>query len=318
MDFKDYYAALGVERGASAEDIKRSYRKLARKYHPDVSKQPDAETRFKDIAEAYEVIGDAERRAAYDAVASSRKQGQEFNPPPGWNSGFEFGGFEFGGGDFGMGGDGDHSAFFDALFRNARRQGSRAPAPAGGGDHHAKVQIELRDSYCGGQRSISLRTPTPGMGDSVTMQDRQLDVNIPKGIRPGQHLRLAGQGSPAQGGLPAGDLYLEIEFAPHPLFRLDGADLYIELPVAPWEAALGASLTVPMPDGRVQLNVPAGSSPGRKLRLKGKGLPGAQAGDLYVLLHVALPPADTDAARQAYEALARAFPDFNPRRLLEA
>ncbi|MGQ0622689.1 MAG: DnaJ C-terminal domain-containing protein [Panacagrimonas sp.] len=314
MDFKDYYAVLGVERTATQAQIKSAYRKLARKYHPDVSKEPDAEARFKDVAEAYEALNDEERRAAYDDVGKRHKSGQEFNPPPGWDSGFEFSGR-----DFGAGGTADHSAFFEALFRRAGAQGPRGSAHATAGDHHAKVQIELQHAYRGGHHSISLRTPRMEADGQMTMQDRKLDVNIPKGIRPGQHLRLAGQGGAAHGDEPAGDLYLEIEFAPHPHFRVDGRDVYLDLPVAPWEATLGATVTVPMPDGSVQLSLPAGSSAGRKMRLKGKGLPSVPPGDLYAVLSIALPPADTVLAQEAYRGMATSFGDFNPRRaLLEA
>lgn len=318
MDYKDYYAVLGVERAATQEQIKRAYRKLARKYHPDVSKEPDAEARFKDVAEAYEALSDPERRAAYDDVGAQYKNGQDFSPPPGWDSGFEFSGRDFGaGGNAGQGAD--HSAFFEALFRRAGSHGPRGSARAAGGaggDHHAKVQIDLQTAYRGGQHSLSLRTPKTEANGLVTMQDRKLDVNIPKGIRPGQHLRLSGQGGAAHGDEPAGDLYLEIEFAPHPHFRVDGRDVYLDLPVAPWEAVLGASVTVPMPDGSVQLSLPPGSSGGRKMRLKGKGLPSVPPGDLYVLLSIALPPADSVPAHDAYRAMEKTFGDFHPRRAL--
>jgi curved DNA-binding protein len=315
MEFKDYYAQLGVERSATRDEIKRAYRKLARKFHPDVSKEPDAEARFKEVAEAYEALSDAEKRAAYDDVGKRHKNGQEFSPPPGWDSGFEFSGR-----DFGAGPDLSHSDFFEALFgrQAAGARGPRAAEHMAGGDHHAKVQIDLQDSYRGGRRSISLRVPQIDAQGHVTLQDRQLDVNIPKGIRDGQHLRLAGQGGPGRGEGPAGDLYLEIEFAPQPHFRVDGRDVYVDLPVAPWEAALGASVDLPTPDGSVQLTVPAGSSAGRKLRLRGKGLPSVPPGDLYAVLSIALPPADTAPAQEAYRAMAKAFGDFNPRRSLEA
>jgi len=315
MEFKDYYAMLGVERTATQDQIKRAYRKLARKYHPDVSKEPNAEARFKDVAEAYEALSDAAKRVAYDDAGSRHKNGQDFSPPPGWDSGFDFGG-----GDFGGRGNSSHSDFFDALFRRqaAGARGPRPPEHATGSDHHAKVQIDLKDSYQGAHRSISLRVPQMDASGHLTMQDRQLEVNIPKGIRAGQHLRLAGQGNPGHGGGPAGDLYLEIEFAPHPHFRIDGRDVYFDVPVSPWEAALGASVAVLTPDGSAQLTLPSGSSPGRKLRLKGKGIPGAPPGDLYAVLSIALPPADTAPAQDAYREMAKSFGDFNPRRSLEA
>jgi len=315
MEFKDYYATLGVERDAGADDIKRAYRKLARKYHPDVSKEPDAEARFKDVSEAYEALHDPEKRAAYDDVGRRYQRGQEFQPPPGWESGFEFSGR-----DAGAGADTDFSDFFETLFgRHAQgARGPRAPAQAAGGDHHAKVVIELEDAYRGARRTIALRMPVVDAQGGLTMQERQLDVAIPKGVREGQHLRLAGQGGPGFGGGPAGDLYLEIAFAPHPHFRVDGRDVYLDLPVAPWEAALGAMVTAPIPDGSVQLTIPPGSSSGRKLRLKGKGLPGDPPGDLYAVLAIAVPPAETPAAREAYAALARSVPGFDPRHALES
>ena len=307
MKFKDYCEILGVPRNATQDDIKRAYRKLARKYHPDVSKEPDAEARFKEVGEAYAVLKDPEKRAAYDQMGSQWKTGQDFQPPPGWDAGFEFSG-----GDFGGATGADHSDFFEALFGRQARGGQRAHMHAQGQDHHAKVLIDLADAYHGAQRSISLRMPALDAQGRVTMQERKLDVSIPKGIRAGQHLRLAGQGGPGLGEGPAGDLYLEIAFNPHPLFRVDDRDVYLDLPLAPWEAALGAAVTAPTPEGPVQLTVPAGSAAGRKLRLKGKGLPGNPPGDLYAVLAIALPPADSESAKEAWRTLAQAF-DFNPR-----
>jgi curved DNA-binding protein len=309
MQFKDYYATLGVDRGASPDDIKRAYRKLARKYHPDVSKEPDAEARFKEVSEAYEALQDPEKRAAYDEVGRRWQGGQEFTPPPGWDSGFEFSGR-------GGGADTDFSDFFETLFGRQAR-GAQGAATSAGGDHHAKVVIDLADAYRGARRTISLRMPAVDAQGQLGVQERRLDVNIPKGVREGQHLRLAGQGGTGRGGGPAGDLYLEIAFAPHPHFRVDGRDVWLDLPVAPWEAALGASVSAPTPDGSVQLTIPPGSSSGRKLRLKGKGIPGDPPGDMYAVLNIVAPPADTPAARDAYEALARSVPSFDPRRSLE-
>ena len=255
MRYKDYYAALGVSREATADEIKRAYRKLARKYHPDVSKEPDAEARFKDVSEAYEALSDAEKRAAYDEVGRRYQRGQEFRPPPGWDSGFEFSGRDAGEQDF------DHSDFFEALFGRAMRgaRAQQARRHATGSDHHAKVAVDLQDSYRGARRTITLRVPVMDPQGRVTMQERQLDVSIPKGIREGQHLRLAGQGEPGLGEGPAGDLYLEITFRPHPRFRVDGKDVYFDLPIAPWEAALGATVEAPTPDGSVQLTIAPGS-----------------------------------------------------------
>jgi curved DNA-binding protein len=268
MKFKDYYEVLGVPRDATQEIIKSAYRKLARKYHPDVSKLADAETLFKELGEAYAVLKDPEKRAAYDQMGSQWKAGQDFQPPPDWDAGFEFSGRDSDGGP-GM----DQSEFFEALFGHRAGSGQRAHMHAQGQDHHAKVMIDLADAYHGAQRSISLRMPVLDAQGHVTTQERKLDVNIPKGIRAGQHLRLAGQGGPGIGGGAAGDLYLEIAFNPHPQFRTDGRDVYLDLLLAPWEAALGASVTAPTPAGPVQLTIPPNSAAGRQLRLKGRGIP---------------------------------------------
>jgi curved DNA-binding protein len=328
MEFKDYYATLGVERTATHDEIKRAFRKLARKYHPDVSKEPDAEARFKEVAEAHEALIYPERRAAYDDIAQRHARGQPFEPPPGWDSGFEYSGR----GPDGRAGrqqadamdERSFSDFFDSLFGHSGGGGARRQTAGGrggaatGGDHHAKVSIALEDAVRGAERTISLRMPVVDAAGHSTLQERQLEVHIPAGIRAGQHLRLAGQGAPGQGGAPAGDLYLEIQVLPHRLFRLDGGDIYFDLPVAPWEAALGATVTAPTPDGSVQLGIPAGSSAGRKLRLKGKGLPGKPPGDLYAVLVVALPLATAEADKAAYSAFAQAFPTYRPRAALEA
>ncbi|MEO8443890.1 MAG: DnaJ C-terminal domain-containing protein [Gammaproteobacteria bacterium] len=304
---RDYYAVLGVARDASADDIKRAYRKLARKYHPDVSKDADAEAHFKELGEAYAVLKDAEKRAVYDQAGKEGLAGQGAGPPPGWDSGFEFSGR-----DFDTGPTPDQADFLDALFR-ARRQG---PARAQGQDHHARVLIDLADAYRGGQRSVALRMPVVDAQGHVTLEERTLDVRIPKGIRAGQHLRLAGQGGPGPGGGPAGDLYLEIAFHPDPKFRVEGRDVYLDLPLSPWEAALGAQVPVPTPEGPVQLTIPSDSTAGRQLRLKGRGIPGKPPGDLYAVLKIALPPAATEAERDAYRAFAQAFP-FDPRAPLQ-
>lgn len=322
MEFKDYYATLGVQREATQDDIKRAYRKLARKYHPDLSKEPNAEERFKQVAEAHEALIDAERRAAYDDVAERQASGQPFEPAAGWGSGHAYSGPGSGSmpgrpprGDASR--EADFSDFFESLF--GRSDPEDRPPRSSGGDFHAKVAVGLQDAYQGAKRVISLRMPVgEATGGHVTFQERQLEVNIPKGIREGQHLRLSGQGVAGQGGAPAGDLYLEIQFLPHPVFRLDGGDIYFDLPVAPWEAALGATVTAPTPDGRVQLSVPPGSSQGRKLRLKGKGLPGRPPGNLYAVLTIALPPSVTASEQEAYRGLARAFTTYNPRAALEA
>jgi len=305
MKFKDYYEVLGVPRDATQDAVKHAYRKLARKFHPDVSKAPDAEARFKELGEAYAVLKDTEKRAAYDQVGSQWKAGQDFQPPPGWDAGFEFAGSGEGEGI-------DTSEFFEALFGRRGAAGRRHSPRAQGRDHHAKVSIDLEDAFRGARRSVSLRLPTLDGQGRVTMTERQLEVAIPKGIREGQHLRLAGQGDPGSGDGPPGDLYLEIAFRPHPRFRVEGRDVFTNLPLAPWEAALGTSVTAPTPDGPVALTIPPESAAGRRLRLKGRGIPGTPPGDLYVVLEVALPPAGTERAKEAYRAMAEAF-DFNPR-----
>jgi curved DNA-binding protein len=314
MEFKDYYATLGVERTATQDEIKRAFRKLARKYHPDVSKEPNAEARFKEVAEAHEALIDPERRAAYDEIGRRHERGQPFEPPPGWDSGFEFSGRGGAPGE-----EAEFSDFFASLFgRAGQATHGRASMHAPGGDHHAKVVIELADAYRGAQRTISLRVPVADAQGRVSLQTRQLEVNIPKGVREGQHLRLAGQGGPGQGGAPAGDLYLEVALRPDPRFRVDGRDVYFDLPLAPWEAALGATVAAPTPEGEVQLGIPPASRQGSRLRLRARGLPGSPPGDLYAVLAIALPPADTPAARSAYDALAAAFSEFEPRRSREA
>jgi curved DNA-binding protein len=319
MEFKDYYAVMGVPRDATDEQVKQAYRKLARKYHPDVSKEPDAEARFKEVGEAYEVLRDPQKRAAYDQLGSGPPPGQDFRPPPDWASGFEFSGAghagpgEGGQHDFG----GDPSEFFETLFGRAGFAGGgrQRRTRERGEDHHARVMIDLEASLEGGTRTLTLRVPEAGDDGHPRLRERTLNVKIPRGIQAGQHIRLAGQGESLAGGAKPGDLFLEVAFTPHRLYRPEGRDLHLDLPVAPWEAALGASVTVPTPGGPVELRVPAGSKGGTRLRLRGRGLPSQPAGDLYVVLEVALPPADSDAARAAYESFAAALP-FNPRAAL--
>jgi curved DNA-binding protein len=325
MEFKDYYKLMGVERSATPDEIKKAHRKLARKYHPDVSKEKNAEARFKEIAEAYEVLRDPEKRAAYDQLGANYQAGQDFRPPPGWNPGQASGGAT-GGAHFGGAEGFDHSDFFDAIFRGMGGgpqgrggfddvRGSRG-FDMHGQDQHAKIQIDIGDSYSGATRKLQLRMPVENEA-GVTMQDRTIEFVIPKGIRAGQHIRLAGQGSPGMGQGSAGDLYLDVEFLPHALYRAEGHDVYMTLPVAPWEAALGAEVEAPTPTGEVELKIPPGSASGRKLRLKGRGLPGKTPGDFYFVLQLVLPAADTDAAKKAYEDMAAAFKDFRPRAVLQ-
>lgn len=310
MDFKDYYDVMGLDRKASQDEIKRAYRKLARKYHPDVSKEAEAEALFKELGEAYAVLKDPEKRAAYDELGSNWKAGQEFHPPPHWDAGFEFSG-----GDSASGGAA-HSDFFESLFGgdfgSARTDRQHPGFHARGEDHHAKVVIDLEAAYQGATRDITLRTPELDSSGHVTTKQRTLNVKIPKGVKQGQRIRLSGQGSPGLGDGPAGDLYLEIDFKPHKLFRVEGRDVYFDLPVTPWEAALGATIKAPTPGGTVDLKVPPGTTSGRRLRLQKRGIPGAPPGDLYAILSITLPPADSDSAKQLYSKMEQEL-GFNPR-----
>ena len=320
MEYKDYYAALGVAKTASADEIKKAYRKLVRKYHPDVSKEPDADKRTKELNEAYGVIGDAEKRAAYDELGQGQRPGQEFRPPPGWGAGFSPGAgrAQGGAGAQGFGEAGIDEDFFADLFAHVggRRRGAGSRA-ARGEDSHASITIDLADAYQGATRTISLRVSEPDAQGRMITRERTLDVTIPKGVTAGQQLRLSGQGQPGSGGAPSGDLYMEIGFRPDARFRVEGRDVTVTVPVTPWEAALGAQIDVDTPSGAVQVTVPERSQGGRKLRLKGRGIPGAgasvTAGDLYLLLELVLPPADTARARELYETMARELA-FNPRR----
>jgi len=329
MEYKDYYQIMDVARSATQDDIKRAYRKLARKYHPDVSKEANAEKRFKEVGEAYEVLKDPEKRAAYDQLGASWKAGQDFNAPPDWDAGFEFSGGGFTGGgaqsqNFNEADASAYSDFFESLFGQGFQQaGGRAQGHqqrggfhSKGSDHHAKILIDLEDAMHGVTRSVSLRVPAVDASGHVTAKERVLKINIPKGIKQGQHIRLSGQGNPGLGQGAAGDLYLEIEFNPHSIYHVEGRDVYLDLPVTPWEAALGASVKAPTPGGVVDLKIKPGSSNGSKMRLKGRGIPASSAnnsaGDLYVILKVALPPANTADEKAAYEKMRDSF-NFKPR-----
>jgi curved DNA-binding protein len=321
MKFRDYYETLGVARSATEAEIKAAYRKLARKYHPDVNKEASAEDQFKELGEAYSVLKDTEKRAAYDRMGANWKNGQDFTPPPNWNEGFEYSNDNYSDGHPGFGGghQGNQSEFFESLFGQGRyRQGGRGGNPSQGmdfkgQDHHAKISIDLVDAYNGAKRTITLHMPTQDASGHVSTQERKLDVSIPKGIKAGQNLRLAGQGGPGMGAGGSGDLYLEIDFHPNPIYRVDGKDVYLDLPLAPWEAALGTAVNIPTPAGStLELTIPAGTATGRKMRLKGKGIPSKEPGDLYVVPSIVLPGAETDLQKEAYQALEKAF-DFKPR-----
>ena len=308
MEFKDYYKTLGVERTATADEIKSAYRKLARKHHPDVNKETGAEARFKEIGEAYEVLKDTEKRAAYDELGNRWREGQEFTPPPEWGAGFEF---TQGGASATEAAD--FSDFFSSLFGNFSRQAESTHAR--GEDHHAKIFIPLEEAFHGGPQTLTLRAPQVNAQGRPELRERSLTVHIPKGVREGQHIRLAGQGAPGIKGTSPGDLYLEIHFHPHRLYQVQGRDLSLSLPIAPWEAALGATAKAPTPSGVVDVKIPPGSRNGRKLRLKGRGIPGEPAGDLYLILEVVLPPADNERAQAIYRTMAQELA-FNPRQAL--
>lgn len=314
MEYKDYYKTLGVERDASQDEIKRAYRKLVRKYHPDVNTGPDAaeaEAKFKDVGEAYEALQDPEKRAAYDQLGADWKEGQSFRPPPDWDDGFEFSG-----GGYTQADPEAFSSFFEDLFS---RRGSQGPSMrsgqqfhASGQDHHAKIMIDLKEAYAGGTRDFSLRAPELDASGHVVLRERRVRVAIPKGVTEGQHIRLAGQGSPGTGEGKSGDLYLEVVLREDPAYRVEGRDVYMDLPVTPWEAALGARINVPTPAGKVGLAIPQHAQSGKKLRLKGRGIPGTPAGHLYAVLKIVIPPTETAKARELYEELARES-DFDPR-----
>lgn len=313
MQYKDYYKIMGLSRDTSQDEIKRAYRKLARKYHPDVSKEKDAEAKFKELGEAYEVLKDPEKRAAYDQLGANWKAGQDFRPPPNWNEGFEFKG-----GGFTSDEARAYSDFFEQLFGHSGfRPDNKGQygLHARGQDSHAKIYIDLEDSFNGATRNISLSSPEINAQGQVQIKHRSLNIKIPKGIKPGQHIRLTGQGSPGSGTGQPGDLFLEIAFNNHPFYRVSETDVYLDLPVTPWEAALGAKIKVPTPNGSVDLKIPANSRQGSKLRLTGRGLPAQVLGDFYVVLQIALPPANTEQAKAAYKNMQKEF-TFNPRQAL--
>lgn len=296
MKFRDYYKILGLERSATAQDVKKAYRRLARKYHPDVSAEPDAEERFKEVNEAYEVLKDAEKRSAYDQFGKNWKAGEDFRPPPDWDAGFEFSGSGSGNARF--------SDFFETLFGGGESGfGWREARGRRGEDHHAKILVALEDAFSGGSKHISLRVPEYGSDGLPRTRERNIRVTIPKGVSEGQRIRLAGQGAPGGGAGQPGDLYLEVAFEKHPVFTVDGRDLHVNVPIAPWEAALGATIPVQTLGGAVELKVPPESQSGRRLRLRGRGLPGNPPGDQIVTLMIHVPPADTERARRIYEEM---------------
>jgi curved DNA-binding protein len=296
MEYKDYYKIMGVSRNVTQEDLKKAYRKLAREFHPDVSKAPNAEQRFKEINEAYEVLKDPEKRAAYDRLGNNWRAGEQFRAPPDWDVGFEFRG----------GSNEGYSDFFDTFFRQSgfsthhRRSQKRE-------DHHAKIQITLEDSFNGENRSIQLQLPTLNERGQLVNKMRELNVKIPKGIIEGQKIRLIGQ------GISGGDLYLEITFASHRFYRVENKDIFLDLPLSPWEAALGSVVKVPTPLGNIDLKIPENTQTGKKLRLKGRGIPSISAGDFYVIIQIVTPQAKDDSSKRFYQKMKAYFETFNPR-----
>lgn len=323
MEYKDYYKILGVKKNASTQDLKRAYRTLARKYHPDVSKESDAETKFKEVGEAYEVLKDSKKREAYDQLGSNWKAGQEgFQPPPDWEQNFDFRG---GGSTYRntQSNAQNYSSFFEDLFGGSHSQqdrqheaGHRAGFQAKGENVRAKMMIDLEDSLSGTERSITLAIPEINAQGQVTSKQRTLNVKIPKGIKEGQSIRLSKQGNPRFGGGEAGDLLIEVAFNPHRLYNIQDKNISLNVPVAPWEATLGAKIKIPTPDGKkVDLKIPPNSQQGQKLRIKGKGLPAKETGDFYLILQIVLPPS-TDAKVKEYNEKMRDEIDFNPRSFL--
>jgi len=306
MKFHDYYEVMGVPRDAKPDDIKRAYRRLARKYHPDVSKEPDAEARFKEVGEAYEVLKDAEKRAAYDQLGNRWKEGQEFRPPPEW--------------EFHTSGAQDASAFsdfFETLFGDRAHAGDhRSAYHRRGFDRQAQIAVTLEEAFNGTTRTIGLEQVERDASGQPVRKTRQLNVKIPAGVTDGSQIRLAGQGDPGIGTGKSGDLFLQVKLLPHRLFSLNGKDVNLELPITPWEAALGETVHVPTLSGKVALRIPKGSQSGKRLRLKGKGLPGNPPGDQHVIVKIVTPAAETKAHEETYRKMAEAMP-MNPRQSME-
>ncbi len=324
VDYKDYYQILGVDKQASQSDIKKAYRKLAHKYHPDLSKEADAEEHFKEVGEAYEVLKDPEKRTAYDQLGANWKTGQrEYQPPPDWDAGFEFHS-----GNYSNEAHAGFSDFFESLFgqRGAgARYSSMGSSPgeysvgehAQGQDSFAHVFIDLEDAYQGATRSLVLQSTEMGNDGRPHVKPRTLHVKIPKGVKEGQKIRLQGQGSPGLGKGKAGDLYLEIGFNPHSLYKVNGRTVSLDLPVTPWEAALGGKIKVPTPVGKVDLRIPARSSSGKRMRLKGRGIPGKPAGDFYLTLQIVLPANLSEKEKQLYQELKKLSGGCKARERLE-
>jgi curved DNA-binding protein len=321
MEYRDYYKILGIKKNATTDQIKKAYRKLARKYHPDVNSDPDAEKKFKDVGEAYEVLKDPEKRKAYDQFGANWKEGsqqqqyqqqykQQYQQQGGDKGDY---GFDFGGG---FGEQGDYSDFFESLFGGGRRaKRSRQTPKQKGEDINASITIPLMDAFQGATREINFNIQSVSPDGRIENRPVNLNVKIPKGIKEGQKIRLAGQGGHGINGGDKGDMYLKIEFDKHNFLSAEGADVYFKLPISPWEATLGNTVVIPTPSGKsVKIKIPPGSFQGKKLRLKGKGIPAKRPGDLYVVLDIKLPPASNDQAKRMYEEMKHL--NFDPRQNL--
>jgi len=315
MNYKDYYQIMGVDKSATQDEIKKSYRKLARKYHPDVSKEADAEQRFKDLGEAYEVLRDKKKRAAYDQLGNNWKSGQGFTPPPNWQEQYGQGhsGFNSGSSSAGFNSadhEGAFSDFFESLFGGGFQQSAgqgfgrqRGQRSSAGADSHAKLMIDLQDAYIGATRSFTLQEQVVNEQGQVENKVRTLKVKIPKGIKAGQKIRLQKQGESSFDGGTRGDLYIEVGFNPHPQYQVDGSNVIMEVPIAPWQAALGETIKVDTPSGNVDLKLPKGVNSGSKLRLKGRGLPTKVPGDLFVKLKIVFPKKLSKEETALYQSL---------------
>ena len=307
MEYKDYYKILGVERGASETDIKKAFRKLAHKYHPDVSKEKDAEAKFKDVNEAYQTLSDPEKRAAYDQLGQ-RRDGSNFEPPPGWGGFGRAGASGFDGFDFG-----DSGFDFSDLF--SHMGASRARQPEAGEDLNAEVQITPEQAFNGTTVSLSLREPEAGADGRVRHVTKTLEVKVPAGTISGQRMRLAGKGGPGYNGGPNGNLYITINISEGGRFRVDGRDVYLTVPLAPYEAVLGTEAVIPtLSGGKISVKVPAGAKAGQKIRIAGKGFPNKKgaAGDMYLVIAIVVPPAPTEEEKELYKRLSEVS-TFNPR-----
>ncbi|WP_027180527.1 DnaJ C-terminal domain-containing protein [Maridesulfovibrio bastinii] len=328
VEYKDYYKLLGVSRSASKEEIAKAFKKLARKHHPDLNPDnPEAETKFKEINEAYEVLKDPKKRKLYDQFGSDWEHGQNFQPPPGYEN-MNFSGF--GGGGAGGFSGGGFSDFFETIFGGGFGGGAQGSRFSGGGfqdqfggfnqgprrgsDSETTISLTLEEAYKGGSKSITVQERATGPGGNPMIQSKNLNINVPAGIKDGQKIRLSGQGSPGPNDGPRGDLYLKVRIAPHSIFKVEDNNVVLDLPLAPWEAALGAKIQVPTLDGRIEMNIPAGIGSGKKLRVKGRGLgSGSRKGDQFIRIMIQVPKAEDDKMKELWNKIAETA-NFNPRK----